>query len=300
MRPWQFSKPKNPGFGIARGFYLTVLASRAVLPSLLEIVNPQGSGGAIEGLGAPLSPESSKEALALPLARGAYAIATKDRKTVLKTLVINRDEAGFDPEAFAQSSLALTADPELLARVRATWTLVQLMFESHDAMVYPAADFLLKVAARLAELSDGVVGDSIAQRYLLPEAVFHQPRLDPRIDARDHVVADFVLKPDGLHAFTRGLQKFALPELEILSVGESDQEIAARFLLVLSQTILLGDLVKNGERFGSNRMPFEAREGGFDRAMWEGIPVLELLPPTSATSSEALHEWAKDTGLAVS
>lgn len=288
MRPWQFSRPKGPGFGISRGFYLSVLSSRAILPSVYEVVNPRGEGGAVVGFGVPLAQGAEKDALRQPLTRGAYALATRDRKTVIKMLVLSKEEAGYDPEAFARSELAVGADPELLARMRGTWTLAQLTFESHDPAVYPALDFLLSTSRRLAELSEGVVADPIARRYALPHGVASPGRADPRVDARDHVATHFRARPDGIHAFTLGLQKFALPELELPGLMHGDEPAAGRFLVVLSQRALLGNPIQSGDRFG----PFEAREGGFDRALWEGIPVLELLPPTAQSATEALREVA--------
>jgi hypothetical protein len=293
MRPWQFSKPKTPGFGISRTYYLSVLASKAVLPSIAEVINPRGEFSAIVGFGVPLG-SNEKDSLRQPLTRGAYAVATKDRKTVLKLLVLNRDEAGFDPEVFARSALAQSAEPELVARIRGTWTIAQLTFESHDPMVYSALDFLLSVAQRLAMMSDGVVADAVSQRYLLPQEVFHPDRLDSRVDARDHVATHSRTRPDGIHTFTLGLQKFSMPEIEITGLFPGEESIAGRFLLTVAQASLQGNLVRPGDRLGSVRLPFEAREGGFDKALWEGIPVLELLPPTSASAGEALDAWLQE------
>lgn len=299
MRPWQFGKPKTPGFGISRDFYLSVLCSASILPSIRDVVNPDGDGGAAVGFGAPLNAAAAdKGLLRQPMERGAYAVVSKDKKTVLQLLVVSRDEAGYDPEAFAQSSMALGADPELLARIRGTWNLAQLRYESHDPMVYSALDFLLGVSARLAQLGDGVVADPISRRYMLPQGVFHPGRTDPRIDARDHVSVNFRVRKDGLHAYTLGLQKFNLPEHEILNLLDSDQRLAAAFLTGVAQKILQGDLTRSGDLFGSPSMFFQAREGGFDRALWENMPVFELLPPTAHTATEALQAWAKETGIA--
>lgn len=297
MRPWQFSKPKGPGFGISVTYYLSVLCSRATLPSILELVNPAASAGAIAGMGVPLASGADRTALQLPMSRGIYAIATKDRKTVLKMLILGPEEAGFDPETFARSSMALDADADLVARVRGAWNLAQFTFESHDPAVYPAVDFMLSVVARLASMSDGVVADPVSQRYLLPEQVFNVPRVDPRVDARDHVTVRFRVRPDGLHAFTLGLQKFNLPEHEILNLFDEDQGLAEAFLMALAQRILIGDLTRPGEQFGAPRMALEAREGGFDLGLWEGTPVFELLPPTSHTAGEALRAWAREAGI---
>ncbi len=294
MRPWQFGKPKTPGFGISGSYYLSVLSSKPVFPSILEVINPGGAGGAAEGFGAPLK-DVDKEALAKPIEHGEYVISTKDKKTVLKMLVADKSDVGYDPEVYAQSPLALQADPELLARMRGTWTIAQLAFVIHDPMVYPALDFLLGVCTRMAYLTDGVVADAICERYLLPEDVIHRDRVDPLLDVRDHVSVGFRLRPDGLHAFTLGMQKFVLPEFEMTNLFDEDQELAQRFLLVLCQSVLLGDLLKSGERIGSNRAPFEVREGGFDRDFWRDAPVFELLPPTSGSASDSLQAWMEES-----
>jgi hypothetical protein len=87
------------------------------------------------------------------------------------------------------------------------------------------------------------------------------------------------------------MTKFALPEYEMAGVGEEDATLAQRFFLALSQKVLLGDLTRSGELFGAPKMAFEAREGGLDRSMWEGIPVFELIPPTGRSASECLRSW---------
>lgn len=291
MRPWQFTRPKGPGYGIGQAFYLSVLCSRSVLPSILEFVNPKGENGAVVGFGAPLAANVDKSILSSPLQRGAYAIASKDRKTVLRALVLNREEAGYDPEVFARSSMAADASDELLARVRGTWTIVQFTFGSHDPDVFPALDFLLAVTVRLAELSEGVVADPLSQRYRLPHEVYAADRVDKRIDARDHIAVKFLAQSIGLYAFTLGMQKFGLPEYEIDGIDDQDQDLATRFLIAVSQKVLSGDLTKSGDRFGAPEMALEARSGGINRAMWEGIPVFELIPPTGFAPGTCFRAW---------
>jgi hypothetical protein len=242
-------------------------------------------------LGVPLEGSGEKPELLKPMHRGSYVIASKDRKTVLKMIVMSKQEANYDPEDFINSPLAVGRENELLVRIRATWTIAQLVFESHDPMVYPALDFFLGVAMRMATLSDGVVADSICMRYLLPEKVIMQDRADIKVDAREHIEVKFELRSDGLHAYTLGMQKFALPEYEILNMFEQDQANAERFLMTLCQTVLLGDLTKMGDQFGAPQALFEARDGGFDSKLWQGIPVFELLPPTTRTPGEALQAW---------
>jgi hypothetical protein len=211
-------------------------------------------------------------------------------------IVLSKEEAGYDPEDFVNSPLAIGRDPELVVRIRSTWTIAQLVFESHDPMVYPALDFFLGVAVRMASLSDGVVADSVSQRYLLPDNVLKTPRVDPVVDIREHIDIKFDLRSDGLHAFTLGMQKFALPEYEILNLFDEDQIPAEHFLLTVCQNVIMGDMTKTGDRFGAPRGLFEARDGGLDARFWQGTPVFELLPPTSMTAGEALGLWVDSTG----
>lgn len=296
MRAWQFSKPKNPGFGISKLYYLSVLASKAVLPTPREIANPKGDGGALTGFCVPLQSTTEKQMLDQPLQRGAYTLASRDQKTVLRLVVISKEEAGFDPEAFAQSSFALGVSQEAVARIRGTWNMMQVVIESHDAMVYPALDFMLAGVARLADLSDGVVGDSISERYLMPEQVFSRRRTIQSLPvyAEEHVDVKFRLKPEGMQAHTLGMQKFAMPELEINGLQEGEERPATTGLLWLAQQQLLGTKVQEGYQVGAPNLMFEIREGGFDRGQWEGTPVWELLPPTAVQAGDALRAWSEE------
>jgi hypothetical protein len=290
-RPWQFGKPKTPGFGINKAYYLTVLSSKPVLPPMLTIINPKGAGGAVEGFGAPLAEDADKDSLGKPLERGAYAIASKDQKTVLRLLIMSKEEAGFDPEPFLRSALAKELNEELLLRIRATWIIGQLTFESHDPMVYPAIDFQLDFAAKFAELTEGVVADPISRRYLLPDEVRQPLRIDPRIDARDVVGLSHRAKETGIHLFTLGMQKFGLHEFEMTGLEVEDLQFAESLLMSLCQTSLVGTFAANGDKIGAKGFEMEIRDGGFDRGLWEGVDVYELLPPTLASPGECLRAW---------
>ena len=244
----------------------------------------------MEGFGAPLA-DVAKDALGKPIERGAYAIASKDRKTVLRLLVMSKEEAGFDPEPFLRSSLAAELDAELLNRVRATWIIGQLTFESHDPMLYPAIEFQLSFAQRFAELTEGVVADPISRRYLLPQQVMQALRADPRIDARDVVGLSHRANPEGIHLFTLGMQKFDLPEFELTGLQVTDLHAGESFLMSLFQTVLMGNMAYNGDRVGAKGAEFEVREGGLDRGLWDGIQVFELIPPTQRRVGECLAAW---------
>jgi hypothetical protein len=285
MRPfWKFAKPEGPGFGINKNFYLTVLSSRPVLPPIRSVANPKAEHGAVEGFAVPLVDSKDQTLLEAPMTRGRYAIASKDRKTVLKLMVMNADEAGFSPESIARSSLAAKLEPEALTRIRSTWFMLQLLVESHDPEVYPSLDFLLNIATRLGLLTDGVVADPVAERYLLPHRILNQPRVSNEVDARDHVAIHSRPEGNDWHLYTKGMMKIIRPELEIYGVPTEKQAEAAKMLIGAAQGVFQGFPISNGATIG----PFEAREGGLNRGLWEGIPVIELLPPTGRKMSELL------------
>ena len=290
---WKF-KPKTPGFGIQPNYYMTVLSSKPTLSPLLVVINPKGEGDAVAGFGVPLNPDAQREDLGRPMTRGIYGLSSPDRKTILKLRVISKEEAGFDPAPFLRSSLAAGMSSELLARISATWTLMQLTFESYDPMVYEGVRFMLNCCRRLAELHDGVVADPIAQTYRLPELVFTPSPSDPRIDARD-VIQVFVRprrdEPAVLTSYTLGLQKFGMAELEMPGLSAANSDLATRFLFSVAQQQLLGKFVDLGDRLGDAACMLQAAPGGLDRGMWEGIECYELIPPSGYTVDQALLAW---------
>ncbi len=286
----KFSKPKTPGFGISSQFYLSVLTATAQMPSLIALVNPKGEGGAVEGFGVPLGSDD-KSVLNQPMARGLYAVASKDRKTVLKMTVISKEEAGFDPGAFLQSALAAEIGPDLRARIASTWMLIQFQFESHDADVYPAVELLHRLAQRAALLTDGVIADPLSRRYLLPNQMAYPDRPNAPIDAREVVAIRFRALPEGIHAYTLGLQKFVLPELELHGLLPGSEQRAGTLLTSLAQAALMGLALRPGNVFGAKDKPFTLAEGGLDRTLWQGVACYELLPPTGVPVEDALLAW---------
>lgn len=240
-------------------------------------MNPKGEGGAIPGMLAPLQ-AVTKADLDYPMERGIYAMASVDQKTMLKLMVMPRDEAGFAPEPFLQSDKGLQTQEEVRNRIAATWHVMQLTFEAFDPATFPALDFFLLAARRLADLTEGVVADPICQRYLLPSEVIKVPRTSPEFDVSEHIK---VVSGEVTH--TLGLMKFALPEL---SIGSS-HPLAETFLLRLCDRILHGKILSAGERVG----PFLVTSGGKDTARWEGIPVFDLNPPPGQSTDEALDQW---------
>lgn len=256
------------------------------MPPVSAVINPKGANGALEGFGVPLVSGKDKALLDSPMMRGTYALASKDRKTVVRLMVMSAEEAGFSPDAIAKSSLASKLSPDLLARLRATWHLMQLSVESHDPDVYPALDFILGIATRLGNFTQAVIADPISERYLLPQELMMNPRTDPLVDAREHVFVH--RRPEGVkwHLYTKGLSKFVQPELELYGVEPNDQDLAAKFLMSACQGVLQGFPIQNGSTVG----PFEARAGGTNRALWDGIPVMEMLPATGKSVAELLRQ----------
>jgi hypothetical protein len=289
-RIFKFGKPKNPGYGISKSFYYSVLAGHAQLPSPDEVANPQGAREAVEGFLAPLMPGSAKEDLQKPLVRGTYALASKDRKTVLRLMVVSKEEAGFDTEALAKSVFALQVSPEALARVRATWTLLQLTFESHDAMVGPSLDFLHRVARRLAELTEGVVADPVSQRYMLPQDVPEVHPAEP-IQAADHISVQIGDRDGKRMAYTLGMQKFGLNEFELQEFSQVQSEAVAAFLVSVAQANLTGPRIELGDQLGSKKAPFDVVPGGIAGGFLEGVRALELIPSRGNTAEECLEAW---------
>jgi len=292
MKPWQF-RQKTPGFGVSAGFYITVLAGTAQLPTMRQVVEPKGAGGAVLGFGVPLAHSATKEDLERPLLRGVYGLASPNRQTVIKLMVVPKEEAGFDPELFLRSAEARSLSQEHLARISATWTLLQFTFETHEAMVYPSLKFLTQVLRRFAELTNGIISDPISRVYRLPGELEHQPQTDNRIDARDFV--DVRYGPERLWAYTRGLQKFSQPELEVFGVPPQLQPIAEQFLIGVSQSVLTGNLLALGGFLGSRKCPLQLAPGGLDRGQWEGVECFELIPPSGSSVADALKEWAEDS-----
>lgn len=298
MRAWPFKKPKTPGFGIGGEFYLSVLSTRPRLPRLSEVANPKGEHGAVSGLPARWHEEARREEADMPIERGTYLLASTDMKTALRMIVVPKEEAFFDPELFLRSPMGREIDPEKAARIRATWTLLQLSFSAHDPMVYPALDFMELIAVRLGFLTEGVIADPICRRYLLPQELITPIRADPKVDAREHVAAVSEAEPDGLYAYTLGMQKFvfskgAVPEFEVRGVKASSLVQAESVLLGLCQSVLLGSRIEAGDTVGQAGAEIEIRQGGLDLRRWEGVSVLELIPARGQDISASLQAMAR-------
>lgn len=283
----RFGKPKTPGFGISRGFYVCVMASKAQLPTPSQVVDPRGDAGAVEGYIAPLGSGPPDNALQRPLECGSYAVSDLDKRTVLLLGVRPREEYAFDPRQVAEHANALGMSEELRLRLAATWWILQLNFESHDPMVYPALRFLQRVAARLGELTDGAIADPCSGVYRLPSE-FEPVDDDLPLHAHQFVNVQAAQEAGGVRVFTLGMTKFVLPEFEIVDVPESFVPSAKQFLLALCQTVFLQGPVQIGQSVGSHKLPFLITEGGVHRKGAKGVAAYELIPPRNHTVEECI------------
>jgi len=261
---------------------------------MLLVVRPKADGGAVEGLGVPLKEDAKKEDLAKPMERGVYAISSPDQKTVLKLRVFSKEEANFDPTAVLSTSVAMGLDSEIRDRIRSTWTILQLTFESYDPKLYPALDFLLQVASRLGVLTDGVVADPLAAQYRMPESLPSNPIEGQKFDVRDFVTVQARQSEQGLNLSTFGLAKFGQPELIISQVPEAWVNLASSVLLSAAAGVMKGKTLEPGDTLVAYQGWFVS-EAASTGPIWSGATALELLPLTG-TVEETLMEWARNNG----
>lgn len=287
LRDYFSYRPKTPGFGISSDFYLSVLSETSTLPPILAVVSPDGAHGSVPGFGAPLAGGKDRTLLTQPMQRGGYVIASRDRKSVLKAVVMPKDETGIDFQRVADVLGSAGAQPELVARVRSTWWVVQLSFGAHDPMVLPSLEFLSAVVARLGDLVGGAIADPLSNRYLLPSEIAPHGAFD----AGSFVAVARRAEPTCAAVHTLGMAKFALPEMEVRDVPPECEAAAHAFLASLAQTVLMGNVIGEGAIVGERGAALVAR--GIDEPLgfWQGRAALELVPERVGLA-DALAPWA--------
>lgn len=273
---------------LRKEFYLTVLAARMPLPAPLVVVNPKGEGGAVAGFLAPLG-DKDKSSLGEPLDRGAYAVASPDQKTVLRLTVISKEEAGFDPNRVLASPLAERLDADVRSGIAGTWMLLQLTIESYDPAVYPALDFLLGVARRLAELTDGTVADPVSQVYRSADQVqMATPPGQPL--AVQNVVATHLIS--GL-VVTAGLAKIGHAEMAMAGVTESNVLIAEHYLMGVALAIWKGESLAIGQQVASGSSAFSVVPSSHHPLGPDRL-VFELIPDQGNDPNPLLQSWWRE------
>lgn len=282
---WPFGKPKTPGFGISKSFYLSVMATKAALPSPAEVARP-GDDSPLEGFFVPIDGKTDRERLTQPIERGVYAASSIDQKTVLRVVVVPKEVGMPGWEKMADDWEARGCH-EVAQNIRSCWTLIQLSFEAHDPMVASSLKFLRALAARVARLTDGLIADPLAAVFAKPEEYEEPNPAQFPIWAPQHVHVHSREVQGELHVYTKGLQKFALSEFEAYGVALEHLPKMTAILLALAQEALLGRKFEIGDkvRMGST---FDLAVGGLDAALWEGVSCLELLPESGSNWESSL------------
>ena len=121
---------------------------------------------------------------------------------------------------------------------------------------------------------------------------------------QSEVAVAFEAKKDGLHAYTQGMQKFVhdrgpkdaspLEEFEMCGFRDDLFREAESVLLGLCQAVLVGRMISEGDIVGGRGGALEARAGGLDRAKWEGVSAIELIPTRNQSLDEAIRAMASD------
>ncbi len=298
MPLWPFQK-KTPTVPLSlnRNFYLSVLSAAQAMPPLLQIINPDGSNGAVRGFGAPLALDASKDMLNVPLRPGAYALTTTDKLTIVQMDVFPRNEVPqFQLPNDAIALQAANLSGEKLNRAMTASYLTNFVLRGYDHGVYVSVQFFLDCARRLADISDGVIADALAETYRAPEEMRLAHKLDLRIDFREIGSIKIAKLADGFWISTRGLVKFNLPEFEMYGVPETGAETAAKMAIVAAQQALIGLPLKEGETAFAPAEPLHLVGGTRSRDEWGDRPTLELRDKNGSGAAKGVEAWARAGG----
>ena len=218
--------------------------------------------------------------------RGSYVIASKDRKNPAEDDRNEQEEAGYDPRGLSSTHpLAIGREAELLVRIRATWTIAQLVFESHDPMVYPALDFFLGIAARMGPPLSARASSPIrspSDTSFPRKSHCAAERFDPKVDVREHVDIREVRTPlrRPPTPTPSACKSSPFPEYEILNMLE--EEPRQRRALPPNPLPKPSSWATSPSPATSSAHPgylFEARDGGFRGSkLWARHPRLRTPP----------------------
>lgn len=290
---WPFKKkPQSPTFTLNKHFFLSVLIPSGTLPPVLQIVNPDGSNGAVQGFMVPMQQGATKDLLNEPITDGAYGILTKDKLTALELHLIPKNQIpdfAIPEDEIMLAQIDLTG--EKLKRARQVQHFANIVVKGYHPEIYPAIQFFHSVTARLAHLTEAVVSDALAETYRLPQELQLSPKLDNRIDFREIGTIKAVQLQDGVWMSTRGLVKFNLPEYEMYGITKETADTAATMLVSAAQQTLIGFPIKVGETAFAQESPLEVVMGTKQRHIWNDRPALEFQDPGKTTATKGVEAW---------
>jgi hypothetical protein len=261
------------------------------LPSIDDVVRPDGAGGAFPGV--PQSKTRDESAVRRPLEPGdELSILSPDEAVV--DVAIAEAEALRMPDEIRE---LMGLDAEMVHRVERARFELGLQLREPGRSVPEAVVYATDLAHRIAEATTGVVQDIHSFRTLPPTS---RPREEPaEVDVRDHVVIHAVPEKGGSTAWlhTHGLVKFGRPEVEVYAVPADRTEHVAAGLNDIGQYFVQGALIRPGETLGDPAAPILAREGRRERGHWGKTPVLELVDvddrgrPAKAGAMWGMEAW---------
>lgn len=298
MSIWPFNKKKisNPTLQISREFFLSILGGKGGLPTLLQIINPDGSNNALKGFGVPLAQGASKDLLNQQLSSGNYALTTPDKLTVIQMEVCPlKAVQGFQiPTAKADLEATDLIGEKYELATSATY-LINLVFKGYNPDSLASIEFMLGLGSRIGTLTNGIVADPMAESYRLPQELRLSSRLDPRVDFREVATIKAIRLTDGVWVSTRGLAKFNLPEYEMVGLPDELVDTAYKMLVAAGQQTLLGIPLQIGDSAFSVQRPMEIVNGTKNRQIWGNRSVLEIKDVNCNSATKGVKAW-KDQG----
>lgn len=290
---WPFKKKKEKqNLTVNKGFYLSLLAGPEVLPPLLQIINPQGSNKAVKGYGAPLDAKASKDMLNHPLIEGSYVLSSPEKLTLIQMSILPLGKLkgySFPNDPALCSEVDLT--PEKLNRVRSTTMLIDFTFAKVSPDVYQTVQFLLDCVSRCAGLTNGIVGDSLAETYRYAHELNPQPKLHSLIDFRAIGSIKAIRQSDGVWVSTRGLCKFNLPEFEMYGIPDELVNTSAQMLISAGQQSLIEQFMYEGETAFAIKRPLLIVHGTRNKEFWKDRPVLEFKDLDEQGARKGVQAW---------
>ncbi|HWP30831.1 MAG TPA: hypothetical protein VNK96_03760 [Fimbriimonadales bacterium] len=269
---------------------------QGVFPPLLQWLNPAGSNNAVQGLGAPLFEGASKDILNQPVTTGSYVLTTTNKLTVLQATITTKENVNFTLPQTPEERLKTNLTPEKLSRAEKMQAICTLVFKGYDPDVYPSVQFMLACAKRLAELTDGIIADPLAETYRMPDEFLLPQRLDPRIDFREVCSVKAYSLSDGIWVSTRGLIKFDQPEFEMYGIPRNLEDVAVRMLISAGQQVLIGIPMMPNQTAFSTVSPLEIVPGTRQKEFWGDRPVLEFRDVGGSGAAKGVEAWARETG----